>query len=81
MCFLDATELFVKANLGFLQKSSKDHFLEKKAKIKKGEIKFLNGNYQGCGSGSAWIHIHLPFWIRIQRLKKQYKNVIICDKL
>ena len=52
MCFLDAKELFVlygiyiKANLGFLQKSSKDHILvEKRQKSKKGQIKFLNGNY------------------------------------
>ena len=52
MCFLDAKELFVlygkyiKANLGFLKKSSKDHILvEKRQKSKKGQIKFLNGNY------------------------------------
>ena len=23
-------------------------------------------NVKGCGSGSAWIHIHFPFWIRIR---------------
>ena len=45
MCFLDTKELFV-LFLGFLQKSSKDHILvQKRQKLKKGEIKFLNGNY------------------------------------
>ena len=23
-------------------------------------------NVKGCGSGSAWIHKHFPFWIRIR---------------
>ena len=45
MCFLDTKELFV-LFLGFLQKSSKDHILvQKRQKLKKGEIKFLNGKY------------------------------------
>ena len=45
MCFLDTKELFG-LFLGFLQKSSKDHILvQKRQKLKKGEIKFLNGKY------------------------------------
>ena len=29
-------------------------------------IHFNKGEKQGCGSGSAWIRIHFPSWIRIR---------------